>query len=129
MSWFAGLFYLPRLFVYFAESSDPQVKKTLMIMQFKLWKIIMVPAAALTAFFGFMLLYLTWDENLFRAWFQLKLFLLLFLYTYHFYLRGLMKGFEKGVQPKSGKFYRLLNEVPTLFLILIVILAVIKPWR
>jgi putative membrane protein len=128
ISWFAGLFYLPRLFVYYAENHNPDTRRTLMTMQLKLWKVIMVPASLLTALFGFTLLYLTWEVNLFQPWVQLKGVLLLLLYGYHFYLRKIVSGFERGETPKSGKFYRLLNEVPTLLLILIVILVVIKPW-
>ncbi len=129
ISWFAGLFYLPRLFVYYAENSDSRVRGTLLTMQRKLWKIIMVPASALTALFGFVLIDLTREAILFTLWFQIKLFLLLILYAYHFYLRGIIKGFERGDTPKSGRFYRILNEIPTLIMIFIVILVVIKPWR
>ncbi|MHB8481776.1 MAG: protoporphyrinogen oxidase HemJ [Nitrospiria bacterium] len=129
VSWFAGLFYLPRLFVYFAESPDPGVKKTLLTMQLKLWRVIMVPASVLTAFFGLALLDLTWESNLFRLWFQIKVILLIFLYGYHFYLRHVLKGFERGEEPKSGKFYRILNEIPTILLVLIVILVVVKPFK
>ncbi len=129
ISWFAGLFYLPRLFVYYAEHSDSRVRETLLTMQKKLWKIIMVPASILTALFGFVLLDLARETTLFTLWFQIKLFLLFILYVYHFYLRGIIKGFERGVSPQSGRFYRILNEIPTLIMILIVILVVIKPWR
>jgi putative membrane protein len=128
ISWFAGLFYLPRLFVYYAESNHPDTRRTLMTMQLKLWKIIMVPASLLTALFGVILFYLTWEVNLFQLWVHLKGVLLLFLYGYHFYLRVVLRGFERGETPKPGKFYRGLNEVPTLILVLIVILVVVKPW-
>jgi putative membrane protein len=129
ISWFAGLFYLPRLFVYYAENSDSRVRETLLTMQKKLWKIIMVPASTLTALFGFVLIDLTREATLFTLWFQIKLFLLFILYAYHFYLRGVVKRFERGTPPQSGRFYRILNEIPTLIMILIVILVVIKPWR
>ncbi len=100
-----------------------------MTMQIKLWKVIMVPASTLTAFFGFLLLYLTWDSNSIRIWFQLKVILLVLLYSYHFYLGSILKGFERGVAAKSGKFYRILNEVPTFLLVFIVVLVVVKPWK
>ena len=128
ISWFAGLFYLPRLFVYYAENEEPQIRKVLLIMQQRLWKIIMLPAALLTALFGFILLFLTWEKNLFQSWIHLKGALLFLLYGYHFYLRSILTGFQNGENPKPGKYYRILNEVPTVALILIVILAVIKPW-
>jgi putative membrane protein len=128
ISWFAGLFYLPRLFVYYAENSNPDTRRTLIIMQLKLWKIIMVPASLLTALFGFILFHLTWEVNLFQPWAHLKGVLLFLLYGYHFYLRNILSGFERGKAPRSGKFYRALNEVPTIILVLIVILAVVKPW-
>ena len=128
ISWFAGLFYLPRLFVYYAESAHPSTRATLLTMQLRLWKIIMVPASALTALFGLILLALNRDVIILQVWFHLKALLLLILYGYHFYLGKILTGFEKGVMPKTGKFYRLLNEVPTLILILIIILVVVKPW-
>ena len=128
ISWFAGLFYLPRLYVYYAENSNPDTRRTLIIMQLKLWKIIMVPASLLTALFGFTLVYLTWEVNQFQPWFHLKGVLLLLLYGDHFYLRKILSGFEKGETPKSGRYYRLLNEVPTIIMVLIILLVVVKPW-
>jgi len=128
ISWFAGLFYLPRLFVYYAENTQSDTRRTLITMQLKLWKIIMVPASLLTALFGFVLLVLKWEFISLQPWFHLKALLLLILYAYHFYLRKTLIGFVGGETPKSGGFYRALNEVPTIILVLIVILVVVKPW-
>jgi putative membrane protein len=128
VSWFAGLFYLPRLFVYYAEKRQPDVRTTLLTMQEKLWKVIMVPASLLTALFGLILLYLTWETNLNQPWFHIKGVLLFLLYTYHFYLGRILSGLKRGESPKSGKFYRILNEFPTIVLVLIILLVVLKPW-
>ncbi|MBI1823030.1 MAG: CopD family protein [Nitrospirae bacterium] len=128
VSWFAGLFYLPRLFVYYAENEEPAIRRTLLTMQQKLWKIIMMPASLLTALFGFLLLYLTWEQNLYQPWIHLKGVLLLFLYGYHFYLGRILSSFKEGVDPKPGRHYRILNELPTVALVLIMILVVVKPW-
>ena len=128
ISWFAGLFYLPRIFVYYAENPEPAVRKTLLVMQQKLYRIIMVPAAILTLLFGGILLAMTWEANGARAWLYMKLFLVVFIYGYQHYLRRIIRRFERGETPKSGRYYRLLNEIPTIVLILILILVVVKPF-
>ncbi|HXN06204.1 MAG TPA: CopD family protein [Nitrospiria bacterium] len=128
ISWFAGLFYLPRLFVYYAETSESVVRQTLLVMQKKLYKIIMVPAALVTLFSGGTLLVMQWNVHGGRAWVYIKILLVVFLYGYQYFLRKIVRGFELGRSPRSGRYYRILNEIPTVVLILILILVVIKPF-
>lgn len=128
ISWFAGLFYLPRLFVYYAETPESVVRQTLLVMQRKLYKIIMVPASLVTLFSGGTLLAMQWNVHGGRAWVYIKILLVAFLYGYQHFLRKIVRGFELGRSPRSGRYYRILNEIPTVVLILILILVVIKPF-
>jgi putative membrane protein len=127
MSWMAGLLYLPRLFIYHvdAEKGSKQ-SETFKIMERRLMKIIMTPAMLLSWFFGLALMVMTqaWSE----AWFVTKLLLLLILSTMHFINAKWMKEFANDNNQREAKFYRIANEIPTVLMILIVILAVVKPF-
>lgn len=127
IAWMAGLFYLPRLFVYNAESSVTEVKQQLNIMQRRLWLFI-TPFAFLTLVFG-VLIIVEYGRDWFRAsmWLHVKLAIVICYYIYHAYLYILMVKFMKGANTHSAKFYRFLNEVPVLALLAIVILAIVKP--
>ena len=127
ISWMVGLLYLPRLFVYHYDTKyESQTDKTFLIMEYRLLKIIMKPAMVLTYIFGFLLVY---DNSylLSEVYFTLKLFFVFFLTIFHFYLYFLYKDFKKGYRLKSSNFYRKINEVPTVLMILIISLVVIKP--
>jgi protoporphyrinogen IX oxidase len=128
VSWFAGLFYLPRLFVYHASTDNQATKDQFKIMEYKLYWYIMTPAAILTAFFGLWLWLPFYTYYSHMMWLHVKLILVLILYLYHIYLGFLLKQFEKDQSKHSHKFYRYLNEIPTVILILVVILVVVKPW-
>ncbi|WP_438865226.1 CopD family protein [Neptunicella sp.] len=126
IAWFAGIFYLPRLFVYHAESDNTAVKKQLAIMAYRLFWFI-TPFAILTLIFGLSLIF-SYGMPWFIAshWLHLKLALVIPLYAYHFYLYKLMMNVKQDKKPHSAKFYRIINEVPVLFLFAIVALAVVK---
>ena len=127
VSWFAGLFYLPRLFVYHAMSSDQISQARFKIMERKLFWIIMTPAALLTSVLGVWLLLLNWQVYLQQGWMIAKLVLVLFLWIYHLFCGHLLQVFKNDQNHFSDKFYRFFNEIPTVFLFAIVILAIVKP--
>lgn len=127
VAWFAGIFYIWRLFVYHAEASSQEVKETLAIMERKLYKIIMTPAMYFSLFFGFFMLYLNWDYLAYTYWLWIKLLLVAGVIVIHFLSDYYRKQLLKGNNYPS-KLFRILNEVPTLLLIFIVILVVLKPF-
>ena len=127
VAWFAGIFYLPRLFVYHADASNHAVKEQFKIMERRLWWFVL-PFAVLTAITGFSMIYQYGTEWL-RAspWLHIKLTLVALIYVYYFYLYRLMKNFAEDKNTHSAKFYRFLNESPVLILLAVVVLAVVKP--
>ena len=127
ISWMVGLLYLPRLFVYHHDTKhESQMDKTFLLMEHRLLKIIMKPAMVLTYIFGFLLVY---DNSYIvsEIYFILKLFFVVLLTIFHFYLSILYKNFKKGYRSKTSNFYRKINEVPTVLMILIISLVIIKP--
>ena len=126
ISWFAGLFYLPRLFVYHAESEHKEVQHTLCIMEWKLFFYIMNPAAVVTLFSGGWMLY-CWDWVVPR-WMHLKIFLVFGLLVFHGCCWIFVLRFRDQRNQRGGLFYRWFNEIPTIVLIGIVCLVVLKPW-
>ena len=122
-----GLLYLPRLFVYHNETKHlSTTDKTFLLMEFRLLNYIMTPALIFTYFLGFVLVY----NNLYffeESYFQVKLFLVFCLTIFHFYLSILYKDFKKGYRNNNTKFYRIINEIPTILMILIILLIFIKP--
>ena len=126
ISWFAGLFYLPRLFVYHAETEQEDVKHTLCIMEWKLFFYIMNPAATLTLFSGAWMLY-CWNWSI-PIWLHIKLLLVVGLTLFHCSCWSFLVQFRGDQNQKKSSFYRWFNEVPTVALIGIVYLVVLKPW-
>lgn len=124
--WFAGLFYLPRLFVYHAMA-EQKGNQMLQTMERKLYKYIMHPSMVLTWVFGLWMLYLIpeWGQS---GWLHAKLTLVFILTGYHHICGKYVKVFAQNQNQKTHKFYRYFNEVPTVLLILIVFLAVLKPF-
>ena len=121
ISWMAGLLYLPRLFVYHAETrSDNKIKKTFKTMERRLFFYIMNPAMILSWFFGILLILTIGTESLTYLWLQLKLVMVIFLTTYHFFLFYCLKSLRQNNSKYSSRFYRIINEVPTLLLISII---------
>jgi len=125
--WFAGLFYLPRLFVYHAQSSDTVSHERFCLMERKLYRGIMLPAMILTLVFGIGLLVLN-PSWLTQGWMHTKLALVVVLIGYHHVCGAMRKRFERGENKRSHVFYRWFNEVPVLILIAVVILVVVKPY-
>lgn len=125
--WFAGLFYLPRLFVYHAQSSDSISLERFCVMERKLYRGIMYPAMLATLVLGAALLYSNpgWLQ---MGWIHAKLVLVAILVGYHHMCGAQLKRFARGENTRSHVFYRWFNEVPVLFLLAIVILAVVKPF-
>lgn len=128
VTWFAGLFYLPRLFVYHAMSEDSTSLERFKIMERKLYFGIATPGAVLTIIFGIAILVTVgWEFYLAQLWMQLKLGLLFLMIVYHVYCGKLLKDFKHDRNSHSHVWYRWFNEVPVIFLIAIVLLAVLRP--
>jgi len=124
----AGLLYLPRLFVYHAETkNNVEKKETFQLMEKRLLFYIMNPAMILSWLFGLLLLHTIGIENFTYLWLQLKLIMVSLLTIYHFFLFHCLKNFSQNNSKYSPKFYRILNEVPTLLLIFIIFVVVFKP--
>jgi len=126
VTWFAGLFYLPRLFVYHAMSGDAGAIATFKVMQRKLMVMTHI-GGALTWLFG-LLLVLNTPQLLSYGWLQLKLVLVLALSAYHFWCFLLVRRFATDANTHSHRWFRWFNEIPTILLIAIVVLAVVKPF-
>ena len=127
VAWFAGLFYLPRLFVYHSESKDYVSKNKFIIMDYKLYFYIMNPAAILTIISGFLLLNSNLKYYSQQNWMHAKLTLVFFLVLYHLYLGRLLIKFKRQKNTHSSIFLRVINEFPTVILIFTTILVVVKP--
>jgi putative membrane protein len=128
VTWFAGLFYLPRLFVYHAMSTDEVSKKRFILMERKLYFGIMTPGAIFTILFGVWMILLAPKTYLPMHWLHLKLGLVFLLILYHLYLGRVWSKFKKNQNTHSHVYYRCINEIPVIFLFVIVILAVVKPF-
>ena len=127
ISWMAGLLYLPRIFVYHSENNNEIVTSVFKTMERKLFYYIMTPAMVLSWLFGLLLISKVGFDQLGVLWLQLKLIFVVILTCYHFYLGALLNKFKYDVNSKSSKFYRYINEIPTLLLILIIFVVIFKP--
>ena len=129
ISWMAGMLYLPRLFVYHADAeTGSELSETLKIMERRLLKIIMNPAMIMVWILGCLMLYAHWDLLKTAPWMHAKfLFIILMTGVHHAYVKY-MKNFAADKNKKSAKFFRILNEVPTVLMIIIVILVIVKPF-
>ena len=127
ISWMAGLLYLPRIFVYHSENNNEIVTSVFKTMERKLFYYIMTPAMVLSWLFGLLLISKVGFDQLGALWLQLKLIFVVILTFYHFYLGALLNKFKYNVNNKSSKFYRYINEIPTLLLILIIFVVIFKP--
>ena len=124
VTWFAGLFYLPRLFVYHAMAEDATSRERFKVMERKLYYGIMTPGAVLTIVFGLWLM----DHGFSGKWLQVKLALVALLVAYHLWCGFLLQDFKHDRNRHSHVWYRWFNEFPVIVLIAIVILAVVKPF-
>ena len=128
ISWMAGLLYLPRIFVYHAENSDDKkISDVFKIMEKKLYFYIMTPAMILSWIFGLLLIHIIGFQQLGQTWMVLKIIFVIFLTLYHFYLGKTLNQFKFDKNTHTHKFYRLINEIPTILLILIVFVVIFKP--
>ncbi|WP_417659787.1 protoporphyrinogen oxidase HemJ [Pseudidiomarina sp.] len=128
VAWFAGIFYLPRLFVYHAQNDNENVSEQLKVMERRLLYFV-TPFAILTLVFGLALMWIygaAWLKA--SAWLHVKLVLVAVLYIYHGYCFKLLSDFKHNRNTRSHKFYRVFNEVPVFALFAIIILAVVKPF-
>ena len=127
ISWMVGLLYLPRIFVYHSETKSEEVKNTFKIMERRLFVYIMNPAMILSWLFGLILIHSIGLQSFGELWLIAKTLLVLSLTFYHFFLFNCLKNFSFDRNEYSPKFFRIINEVPTILLIIIIFLVVFKP--
>ena len=128
ISWMAGLLYLPRIFVYHSQnSSEKKTSEIFKTMERKLFFYIMTPAMILSWIFGVILIYSIGFKQIGQTWMILKIVFVIILTLYHFYLGNILSQFKMNQNIHTHKFYRIINEIPTLLLILIVFVVVFKP--
>ena len=128
ISWMAGLLYLPRIFVYHVENiKKKETTNVFELMEKRLYFYIMRPAMILTWLFGIILIYNIGFEVFSYLWLQIKLTLVILMSIYHEYLGKCLKSLKSGTNTKSPKFFRIINEIPTVLLILIVFIVIFKP--
>ena len=128
ISWMAGLLYLPRIFVYHSQNdSKPIITEVFKVMEKKLFFYIMTPAMILSWLFGLLLIHEIGFEQLGQTWMVLKLVFVILLTIYHFYLGSILNQFKLNLNQQSHKFFRYINEIPTILLILIIFVVIFKP--
>ena len=128
ISWMAGLLYLPRIFVYHAQNNSQQIiSEVFKVMEKKLFFYIMTPAMILSWLFGLLLIHEIGFEQLGQIWMILKLVFVVLLTIYHFYLGSILNQFKLNLNEHSHKFFRYINEIPTILLILIIFVVIFKP--
>ena len=128
ISWMAGLLYLPRIFVYHAETVENKSQsETFKLMEKRLYFYIMNPAMILSWVFGILLIHSQGILSVALLWMKIKIGLVIVLTSYHFYLLAILRDFQIDNNSKSSKFFRIINEVPTLLLIIIIFVVVFKP--
>ena len=128
ISWMAGLLYLPRIFVYHSETKENRGQsETFKLMEKRLYFYIMNPAMILSWVFGILLIHSQGILSLALLWMKIKIGLVIILTSYHFYLLAILRDFQIDNNTKSSKFFRIINEVPTLLLIIIVFVVIFKP--
>jgi protoporphyrinogen IX oxidase len=128
ISWMAGLLYLPRIFVYHVENKEKkQATEIFEVMEKRLFYYIMIPSMVLTWLFGIILVYLNGLEILSQLWIQLKFILVVLLSIFNEYLGKCIYSLKNNTNTRSAKHFRIINEIPTLLLILIVFMVIFKP--
>ena len=131
ISWMAGLLYLPRIFVYHSEAvrdnKSEDLMSTFKVMERRLFIYIMNPAMIVSWIFGVLLIHTIGIDSISFFWLQLKLFFVIILTVYHFFLLQCLRNFSENNNSFSSKFYRIINEIPTVLLIGIILVVVFKP--
>ncbi|MFC3681804.1 protoporphyrinogen oxidase HemJ [Bacterioplanoides pacificum] len=128
VTWFAAIFYLPRLFVYHAAADDEVSRERFKIMERKLYRGIMTPSMVVVLLLGIGLLSTNWSYYISSGWMHGKLTAVLLLLVYHFYCGHLVKVFRDDLNQRSHVFYRWFNEAPVFLLVFIVIMVVVRPF-
>ena len=126
--WFAGIFYLPRLFIYHSAAYDDVSRERFQVMESKLYRVIMNPSMIVTLVLGIWMVAERWQAYQTHAWLWIKIALVVLLVGYHHYCLKIMRSLAEGQTLHSDKFLRIFNEIPVLLLIPIVILVVFKPF-
>ena len=128
VSWMAGLLYLPRIFVYHVENKEKkQAIEIFEVMEKRLYFYIMRPAMILTWLFGITLVYLNGVEIFSQLWMQLKFVLVILLSIFHEYLGKCIYSLKNGINLRSSKYFRIINQIPTIILIIVIFVAIFKP--
>ena len=127
ISWMAGLLYLPRIFVYHSEATHESQKDVFRIMERKLYNYIMMPAMLLSWLFGVLLIHNLGLSVLTELWMQIKTISVIILTYYHFLLGKYLNNFALNTNVKTSKFFRIINEIPTIILIVVVFVVIFKP--
>ena len=128
VSWLAGLLYLPRIFVYHVENKEKKIVTDVFeVMEKRLFFYIMRPAMVFTWIFGLILIYLNGLEILSQLWMQIKIVLVILLSVYNDYLGRCLASLKNLTNTRSCKIFRIINEIPTVILIIVVFLAIFKP--
>ena len=128
ISWMAGLLYLPRIFVYHVENSEKkEITEVFEVMEKRLYFYIMRPAMILSWLFGIILIYISGIDIFSQLWMHIKLGLVVLLTIYHEYLGTCLKSLKLKINTKTSRFFRIINEVPTIILIFIIFIVIFKP--
>ena len=127
IAWMAGLLYLPRIFVYHSEANHESQKSVFKVMERKLYNYIMMPAMLLSWLFGILLIHSLGFAVFSELWMQIKIALVSILTIYHFMLGKYLNDFAIDKNNKPSRFYRIINEIPTIILIVVVFVVVFKP--
>ena len=128
VTWFAGLFYMPRLFVYHSSTTDDAGKERFKVMEHKLYRIIMNPSMIATLILGIWLLVESWQAYSTQGWIWVKVALVIALIGYHHYCLRIIKAFAQDRVLHTEKFFRIFNELPSIVLLVAVIMVVVKPF-
>lgn len=128
ITWFAGIFYLPRLFVYHAACEDEISSERFKIMERKLYRLIMTPSMVITLTLGFGMLAMAWQGLSVQSWIWIKIALVGLLVVYHLHCGLIINAFATNTQYRSEKFFRIYNELPVLILIPVILLVVLQPF-
>ena len=127
ISWMVGLLYLPRIFVYHSENNNEIISNVFKTMERKLFYYIMFPAMALSWLFGLILISIIGFSSLSFLWMQIKILLVTILTFYHFYLGACLNDLKNNIFKRSSRFFRIINEIPTILLIITVFIVIFKP--
>ena len=128
ITWFAGIFYLPRLFVYHSACEDEISSERFKVMERKLYRLIMTPSMVITLTLGFGMLAMAWQGLSVQSWIWIKIALVGLLLSYHLHCGWIIRAFATDTQNRSERFFRIYNELPVLILVPVILLVVLQPF-